>query len=200
MLTKPEHGWTRFHLEGTYNYQLSYLDDIAFDWLQEAIHGMKRLTPFCVKGMQEPGRMLCVVSYHNCWIISEEEAQSTRNEDPNRVYISPTSMIEFCEALYDDIKSYVDEWALFISTKRSHDHTVKTFTYRKRILLGLLDELKALIEKHRFRFENHCCPDYYKASYDFHLIEEYMENQNIIERVLANDGPLAHMSIHLPKE
>ena len=62
MLTKPENGWTGFGLEGTSTYGLSYLDDIAFEWLDQAIHGLETLSPFCVKGFLEPNRMLCVVS------------------------------------------------------------------------------------------------------------------------------------------
>lgn len=46
MLTKPENGWTGFGLEGTSTYGLSYLDDIAFEWLDQAIHGLETLSPF----------------------------------------------------------------------------------------------------------------------------------------------------------
>ena len=55
MLTKPENGWTGFSLEGTSTYGLSYLDDIAFEWLDQAIHGLETLSPFCVKGFLETG-------------------------------------------------------------------------------------------------------------------------------------------------
>ena len=41
MLSKPDAGWTDFQLEGTSIYGLSYLNDIAFDWLEEAIHGLR---------------------------------------------------------------------------------------------------------------------------------------------------------------
>lgn len=34
MLTKPHNGWTSFSLEGTHTYRLSYLDDIAIEWLE----------------------------------------------------------------------------------------------------------------------------------------------------------------------
>ena len=49
MLTKPEAGWSDFSLDGTSVYTLSYLDDIPFEWLDEAIHGLEILNPFCVK-------------------------------------------------------------------------------------------------------------------------------------------------------
>ena len=41
MLTKPEAGWTEFHLEGTHTYTLSYTDRIASDWMGQAIHGLE---------------------------------------------------------------------------------------------------------------------------------------------------------------
>ena len=52
MLTKPIHGWSEFKLDGTLRYELSYLDDIAFEWVAQAIHGLETMMPFCVKGFQ----------------------------------------------------------------------------------------------------------------------------------------------------
>ena len=57
MLTKPEHGWTEFSLEGAPTYTLSYLDDIALEWTAQAIHGLETMLPFCVKGFMEPRRL-----------------------------------------------------------------------------------------------------------------------------------------------
>ena len=54
----PVNGWTLFSLEGTESQLLSYLDDIAPEWLDQAIHGLKTLQPFCVKGFLEPMRMI----------------------------------------------------------------------------------------------------------------------------------------------
>lgn len=59
MLSCPVNGWTLFSLEGTESQLLSYLDDIAPEWLDQAIHGLKTLQPFCVKGFLEPMRMIC---------------------------------------------------------------------------------------------------------------------------------------------
>ena len=50
MLSKPLYGWTDFQLEGTSVYGLSYLDDIAFEWMDQAIRGLETLRPFCVAG------------------------------------------------------------------------------------------------------------------------------------------------------
>ena len=69
MLTKPEAGWTEFHLEGTHTYTLSYTDRIASDWMGQAIHGLETMLPFCVKGFLEPGRVLCTASDWNCHVI-----------------------------------------------------------------------------------------------------------------------------------
>lgn len=73
MLGKPQYGWSDFQLEHTSIYSLSYLDDIAFEWVEQAIHGLESMRPFCVKGFLEPNRLLCVVSYWNCYIICENE-------------------------------------------------------------------------------------------------------------------------------
>ena len=51
MLTKPYYGWTDFSLEGTSVYGLSYLDDIAFEWLDQAIHGLETMLPFLCQGL-----------------------------------------------------------------------------------------------------------------------------------------------------
>ena len=59
MLTKPVNGWSDFQLDHTSVYGLSYLDDIAFEWIDQAIHGLETMMPFCVKGFLEPDRF-CV--------------------------------------------------------------------------------------------------------------------------------------------
>ena len=41
MLIMPVNGWSDFQLEGTSLYGLSYLDDIAFEWVDQAIHGLE---------------------------------------------------------------------------------------------------------------------------------------------------------------
>ena len=82
MLTKPKYGWSDFELDGTSLYGLSYLNDIAFVWLEDAIHGLEVLRPFCVEGFMEPNRFICNVSYWNCHIICEDdEGQSLVQEE-----------------------------------------------------------------------------------------------------------------------
>ncbi len=40
-----------FHLDGTSAYGLSYLDDVPFEWLEQAVHGLETMLPFCVKSL-----------------------------------------------------------------------------------------------------------------------------------------------------
>lgn len=145
MLTKPEFGWSDFSLEGTSVYELSYLTDIAFEWIDAAISGLKNLHPFSVKGYLEPNRLICTVSFYNCHIIIEDEDRGCM-EKKNIVYeYSHTSMLEFCRHLYDDISSCTDEWASFSDNQDEHTEE------NKQVLIGKLEELKNLIlEKEKF--------------------------------------------------
>ena len=151
MLTKPEHGWTEFSLEGAPTYTLSDLDDIALEWTAQAIHGLETMLPFCVKGFMEPRRMLCTVSYWNCHITVEDEERSPlKLEYVSRAY-SHTSMLEFCKNLHEDLSSAIDEWADFM------DYSPTDFAEKKRTLEASLQTLKALItEKAEFFDANHC--------------------------------------------
>lgn len=105
MLTKPEYGWTNFEIED-YTYGLGYLTDVALDWLDEAIHGLTEIAPFTVRGFCEPGRMLCTVSYWDCYILMEDE-------DGRGMYdfhAVKMSMIDFCKQLHQDISKDIDAW------------------------------------------------------------------------------------------
>ena len=151
MLTKPEAGWSDFSLDGTSVYPLSYLDDIPFNWLDDAIHGLETLNPFCVKGFMEPGRFICVVSFWNCHIICEDE-----NKDPlipqNTIHeISHTSMLQFCQQLYDDISGNLDDWARW-----DYDPELDFDTNKEELIIKLA-RLKELIAENKEHFgENHC--------------------------------------------
>lgn len=151
MLTKPHAGWSDFQLDGTSLYGLSYLDDIAFEWLEQAIHGLETMLPFCVKGFMEPGRFLCVVSYWNCHIICEnDERNQLDNEDINTEY-SHTSMLEFCKYLYNDIISHIDEWVRFV------DYNEVDWDEKRKVLECKLDRLKELISEKEGRFGTDRC-------------------------------------------
>ena len=76
MLSKPDCGWTTFQL-GSENtaYCLGYLTDVAMEWLDRAIHGLETEDVFSVHGFCEPGRMVCTVSFWNCYVIFEGDGK-----------------------------------------------------------------------------------------------------------------------------
>ena len=151
MLTKPEAGWSDFSLDGTSVYTLSYLDDIPFEWLDEAIHGLEILNPFCVKGFMEPERFICVVSFWNCHIICEDEDRYPLDPQNTTHEISHTSMLQFCQQLYDDISENLDDWARW-----DYDPELD-FDTNKEELIKKLARLKELIAENKEHFdENHC--------------------------------------------
>lgn len=141
MLSKPLHGWTDFELSGTSTYSLSYLDDIAYEWLEQAIHGLESLSPFCVKGFLEPNRFLCVVSYWNCHIIIEDEKRNRLTKEDIFNDYSHTNMIDFCKYLYQDIRNNFEEWVSF------KDYGDNEETVKKEELILKLKKLENLINE-----------------------------------------------------
>lgn len=139
MLTKPDSGWSDFQLDGTYEYGLSYLDEIASDWLEQAIHGLETMQPFCVKGNMEPGHFLCVVSYYNCHIICENDDNRLLSKEDIYTDYSHTSMIDFCKFLYNDIHEYIEEWTKFVDYKECD------YDEHRKELENKLERLKNLI-------------------------------------------------------
>lgn len=151
MLTKPKHGWSDFQLEGTSIYGLSYLDDIAFEWVNQAIHGLETMMPFCVKGFLEPNRFLCTVSYWNCHIICEDDERLPLDKEDVINEIAHISMIQFCKYLYYDISQNIDEWVSFV------DYEEVDKVQRKEELEQKLEQLKKLIaEKEEYFGDNSC--------------------------------------------
>lgn len=151
MLTKPVYGWSDFQLEGTSVYGLSYLDDIAFTWVDQAIYGLETMLPFCVKGFLEPNRFLCTVSYWNCHIVCEEDGREAPDREELINEFSHTSMLEFCRLLHDDIRQNLEDWALF-----SDDPEVDA-EGRKAALSEKLARLQRLISEREPRFTDHRC-------------------------------------------
>ena len=151
MLTKPVHGWSDFQLDGTSIYGLSYIDDIAFEWVVQAIHGLETLMPFCVKGFLEPNRFLCTVSYWNCHIVCEDDERYPLDKEDVINEISHTNMLQFCQYLYDDISQNIDEWISFV------DYEEIDVVKRKEVLVQKLNHLKKLIsEKEEYFGKNRC--------------------------------------------
>lgn len=151
MLTKPVNGWSDFQLEGTSVYGLSYLDDIAFEWVEQAIHGLETMSPFCVKGFMEPNRFLCLVSFWNCHIVCEDDERYPLNKDDVINEYSHTSMLQFCEYLYNDINQNIDEWVSFTDYE---DIDVKE---RKNVLTQKLARLRKLISEREECFGEDRC-------------------------------------------
>lgn len=141
MLTKPKDGWSDFSLEGTSVYGVSYLNDIAFEWLEQAIRGLSTMRPFCVEAYLEPGRMICVVSHYNCHIIVENEDDTPIKQEDFINEYSRTSMIEFCRFLYDDVNADMEGWVTFV------DYDRKNPKEKTRLLIRQLEILKELIVK-----------------------------------------------------
>lgn len=151
MLTKPVYGWSDFQLEGTGVYGLSYLDDIAFEWVEQAIHGLETMRPFCVKGFLEPNRFLCTVSYWNCHLVCEDDKRYPLNQEELIHELSHTSMLQFCQYLYEDVSQNINEWASFV------DYEDLDIDKRKAELAQKLECLKNLIAERTEGFGEHRC-------------------------------------------
>ena len=173
MLSRPEYGWTHFRLGNETEYRLSYLTDVAFEWLTQAIHGLKTMDVFSVHGFSEPGRMVCTVSYWSCYIIFEDDGPAPTCEEVQHVHVN---MIDFCKRLYQDIYCNLNDWvhwddgSLECSVDNSLDDDVDDAEVDKLIAAGMkdaiqdreeklrdkLDELKELIDKNEEYFDNGC--------------------------------------------
>ena len=151
MLTKPDCGWSDFSLDGTSVYPLSYLDNIPFEWLDDAIHGLETLNPFCVKGFMEPDRFICVVSFWNCHIICEDEDRDPLDPQNTTHEISHISMLQFCQQLYDDISENLDDWARW-----DYDPELDFDTNKEELIIKLA-RLKELIAENKEHFGEDRC-------------------------------------------
>ena len=153
MLSIPDAGWTDFKLKNK-SYALSYLTALPFEWLSQAIHGLETMLPFTVHGFSEPGRMLCTVSYWNCYIVfSDDEAYEVEAEDVRTEYINK-NMIEFCEDLHRDISGNIDEWCKWFTDYEAETEEEEQAFYAdiKSQLEELLEKLAALIREKKHMF------------------------------------------------
>ncbi len=141
MLSKPDSGWSLFEL-GNVRCQLSYVTDVAVDWMESAIEGLRKCKPFAVHGFLEPDNMICVVSDFNSHIFVE--ADDDIELDPSKCQHQTVhiSKIEFCEKLYEDIESNFEDWVTWFS-----DDEEDGLPKRREELSKLLSELKEEIEK-----------------------------------------------------
>jgi hypothetical protein len=156
MLGKPENGWALFQLGSKETaYDLSYVTDVAMEWLGQAIHGLQTLDVFSVHGYCEPGRMVCTVSYWCCYVIFEED---DRNPACHGVHQLHVSMLDFCKQLHQDISENLDDWVHWDGDGEDADAAARAaFDLREKTLHEKLNELKSLIEQRQEDFEEDCC-------------------------------------------
>ncbi len=155
MLGKPEVGWSLFQLdEGMPVYDLSYLTDVAVEWLDQAIQGLSTLRPFSVHGVCEPGRIICTVSYWNCHLLYEGE---DREDTLVNVHSARVSMIDFCRRLHADVERDFSAWVHWDDSGEDETASVGKTVQRRRCIREKLDRLGALIEEKEDRFGEHRC-------------------------------------------
>ena len=135
---------------------MSYLNDIPFEWLNQAIHGLKTMSPFAVHGFCEPGRVLCLVSYWNCHIIFEDDDRKELISSETQWEFAHVNMLDFCKILHADISQNLDAWSewvnIFAETEREYN---KVKQKRKKLLEKKLSELEKLIQKNEKNFDEH---------------------------------------------
>ena len=157
MLSSPAAGWTNFKLKDK-SYALSYLTAVPFDWLTQAIHGLETMLPFTVHGFSEPGRMLCTVSYWNCYIVfCDDENYEEDDADIRSEYIHK-NMMEFCEELHRDISENIDAWCKWFTDyeAETEEEEQAFYTSIKVQLEELLRRLSALISEKKHLFDSGC--------------------------------------------
>lgn len=151
MLGRPEDGWTLFQLGGEETaYDLSYVTDVAAEWLAQAIHGMETLDVFSVHGFCEPGRVICTVSYWSCYVIFEDDGRAPACRDVTHLHVS---MLDFCRKLYRDISENLDAWVDWNADEDGEE----ALRARKEALTRQLNRLSELIEENKEDFDaDHC--------------------------------------------
>ncbi|MBR4360100.1 MAG: hypothetical protein IKP32_05730 [Clostridia bacterium] len=154
MLGKPEDGWALFQLGSEETaYDLSYVTDVAVEWLAQAIHGLTTLDVFSVHGYCEPGRMVCTVSYWCCYVIFEDDDRAPGCHGVTQLHVS---MLDFCRMLHRDISENLDDWVNWNEgdMEAQGDGAEQR---RKAEIREKLDALARLIEEKKEDFEeDHC--------------------------------------------
>ena len=156
MLGKPQDGWALFQLGSKETaYDLSYVTDVAMEWLDQAIHGLRTMDVFSVHGFCEPGRVICTVSYWCCYVIFEEDDRNPACQDVRQLHVN---MLDFCRQLQRDISEHLDAWVHWDDDGEDADEATQTaLVLREQSLREKLEELNNLIEQHREDFEEGCC-------------------------------------------
>lgn len=147
MLGKPENGWALFQMgSGETGYDVSYVTDVAMDWLSQAIHGLETEDVFSVHGYCEPGRVVCTVSFWNCYVIFEDDGRAPACHGVHHLHVS---MLDFCRMLHRDISQNLDDWIHWDSDDPPPE--------RANELKTRLNRLEQLIREKKEDFEEGCC-------------------------------------------
>lgn len=153
MLSRPEDGWTLFQLgsEDT-AFALSYVTDVAAEWLGQAIHGLETMDVFSVHGYCEPGRVICTVSYWCCYVIAEDDDRAPGCRGVSQLHVS---MLDFCRRLHRDISDHLDAWVTWDLDEE--EDGAEALRARREALTRQLDALGKLIEEKKEDFGEECC-------------------------------------------
>ena len=157
MLSKPEHGWTNFTLNDQFLGSFSYLTNLPIEWLDQAIHGLETLHPFCVHGNCEPAKVICVVSHHSCFVFTAEDEPGFPSsvEEANLNAIS-MDMLTFCRELHRDITENFDAWCRWRAYSDKADNDRPCINGMQQKLSSRLERLAELIdEKNKFFSEGY---------------------------------------------
>ncbi|WP_022774256.1 hypothetical protein [Butyrivibrio sp. AE2015] len=162
MLSKPDFGWSKFEICDEKSYSLSYLTDVACDWLEQAIHGLQTQAPFAVHGYCEPGRMVCLVSYYTCYVVFEADGGWGESKGYKDLYGVDLPMIDFCRVLYNDINENLEEWVHWDLHDLSDDdddeeaeETRAMVIERRKLISDKLKQLKTLIQENEVWWTPH---------------------------------------------
>ncbi len=153
MLSRPEDGWTYFRLGNESHYRLSYLTDVAADWLTQAIHGLDTMDVFSVHGFSEPGRMICTVSFWSCYVIFEDDGPAPGCDEIHHLHVK---MIDFCKWLCRDVENDLDAWVHWDDEDEEGPEAEAAALAREQKLRGLLGELKRLTAEKECLFDDGC--------------------------------------------
>ncbi len=157
LLSEPECGWSTFSFpDGKKSYELSYLTDIAVEWLDNALYGLEHLTPFCVHAYLEPGRLLCMVSFWHCHLAVESEDREPEDADDIIRSLSNTDMLTFCTYLRDSIQAHLDSWLKWDACEWA-DMTEEEREERRQNLDRRLKRLSTLLESQAEHFGKGRC-------------------------------------------
>ena len=148
MIKNDNFRYADITLHGDYTASLSYMTDIPYQWLVQAIFGLKKDASITVAGLTEPGRKLFTFTDTSCHIIYECESDFPANESYSSHCIVPMGKLDFCKELYHDISSELDDWALWYNCLNKSDngeypydnpHFMKSRTMYEQKLLQLKD-------------------------------------------------------------